>query len=305
MSLFDLAPLTSSAGETRFTLPLVVDEPYLRDHQPGGQPLFSTVMGLEAIVAAARRVRASSNAPAVLEDIRTFKPYIARGDGPHVVELGVTHSVAPDEGLECTLFSRHPDGTVTVHLRARVSFPTQARPTVTPTPAGSSCMPMRTHVPAGVAVYDLFFHGPSFQVVDGFEFQDDQMVCRLRRRLPPSHRNRTADSETAPRLIEFGLQCAGLLELAVSGRMMIPHSIARIERLVALDYDHPGEILSIARFHSGERSSVDVDIVDEGERLVLRIAQYRTEPLPFAVNQPAVDRLRAELLASARPVMSP
>jgi hypothetical protein len=304
VSLFDPAPLASPEGETRFTLPLAVDEPYLRDHQPGGQPLFSTVMGLEAIVAAARRVRAST-APAVLEDIRVFKPYIVHGDGPHVVELGVTHSLTSDEGLECTLLSRHTDGEETDHLRARVTFPAHARPAVIPTPAGSSGNPIGTRMADGAAVYDLYFHGPSFQVVDGFEFQDDQMVCRLRQRLPPSHRNRSCDSETAPRLIEFGLQCAGLLELAVGGRMMIPHSIARIDRFLSLDVDHPGDIRSIARFQPAERSGVDVDILDGHDRLVLRINQYRTAPLPFAVNQAAAARLRTELLRSERRVISP
>ena len=273
-------------------------------------------MGLEALVAAARQVRTSS-APAVLEDIRVLKPYIARGDGPHVVELRVTHSLTREEGLDCTLLSRLVDGTETDHLRARVTFPAHARPSVTPTRAGSSCMPIGRCMADGAAVYDLYFHGPSFQVVGGFEFQGDEMVCRLRQRLPPSHRGRSGDSYTAPCLIEFGLQCAGLLELAVSGRMMIPHSIARIDRFLALEADHPGHLWSIARFASGERfdegrphefdsrPGVDVDILDGHDRLVLRINQYRTAPLPFAVNQAAAARLRTELLRSERRVISP
>lgn len=299
MTLFDPAPLTSSGQATRFTLPLEVDQPYLRDHQPGGHPLFSTVMGLEAIVAAARQVRAS-NAPALLEDIRVFEPYIARHDGPHRVELLIEHSSqTPDSELDCTVLSRLADGTECHHLDARVTFPAEASHIA----RGPHMNPARMTSPA--SVYDLFFHGPSFQVVAGVGFHEGQMICRLRQPLPPSHRDRSGDSETAPRLIEFGLQCAGLLELAVSGRMMIPHSIARIERFSALEVDHPGSMMSIARFAPGAPSSVDIDIIDERGRLVLRIDQYRTEPLPFGVNQAAAARLRAELLRSERNAISP
>jgi hypothetical protein len=300
VTLFDPAPLTSSGQETRFTLPLEVDQPYLRDHQPGGHPLFSTVMGLEAIVAAARRVRAS-NAPALLEDIRVFEPYIAQGDGPHVVELLIEHSSqTPDSELDCTVLSRLADGTECHHVHSRVTFPADASRVARRPPMTN---PARRTSPA--SVYDLFFHGPSFQVVAGVRFHQGQMICRLRQPLPPSHRDRPGDSETAPRLIEFGLQCAGLLELAVSGRMMIPHSIARIERFSALEVDHPGRILSIARFAPGAPSSIDIDIFDERGRLVLRIDQYRTEPLPFGVDQAAAARLRAELLRSERNTISP
>ena len=294
--LFNPTLLAASSSECRFVLPIEVTEPYLNDHQPGGDPLFSTVMALEAAIGAARRVSPSAD-PALIENIRVLRPYIARGDGPHVLELRVTSSpLASGQSLDCTVLSKSADGAEMHHLHTRVNFAPPAAAASAPTVRSSIFSPRSARAPA--AVYDLFFHGPAFQVVADAEFQIDRMLGRLRPRLPASHRNAVTESETAPRLIEFGLQSAGLLELAVSGRMMIPHSIAHIERLVPVDVDHPGEITSIARFGTPERIWIDIEILDEHGRLIMRIDRYRTEPLPFAVNQAAAARLRTELLRS-------
>ncbi len=298
--LFDPLQFAASPEEARFSLPTDSREPYLSDHQPGGQPLFSTVMGLEALVAAARQMLPSL-VPAVLEDVRVLKPYLAMGAGPHMLELRIKRAArSPDASFECSMLSRLGNGTEAHHLHARVTFESPTLP-MGPT---SISLPTRSHIATQATVYDLFFHGPSFQVIADVEFRDEHMIGRLQHRLPPSHRHRSAGSETAPRLIEFGLQTAGLLELAVSGRMMIPCAIARIKRFLLFDVDHSADILSIARFRDKDRSLIDIDIVDERERLVLRIDRYRTEPLPFPMNHDAAARLRAELRRSERCLIS-
>jgi hypothetical protein len=151
----------------------------------------------------------------------------------------------------------------------------------------------------GGDIYRLFFHGPAFRVVDRAQYRNARMYCRLAPDLPPSHRGRSTASEMAPRLIEFALQSAGLLELAVSGRMMIPHSVASIERFLPIDVDHAGAIFATAAFDAQDPAAVTIDVTDELGRTALRVVRYRTEPLPFAVNVIASSRLREQLLGNA------
>jgi hypothetical protein len=99
-------------------------------------------------------------------------------------------------------------------------------------------------------------------VIDGLEFQDGRMAGRLGPYLPPTHVNRSTTSEVASRLIEFGLQTAGLLELATSGRMMIPHSIARIQRFVPVDVDHAARSCLSRSLDLNERLSTSTSLMN-------------------------------------------
>ncbi len=137
-----------------------------------------------------------------------------------------------------------------------------------------------------------------------------EAVVAAARGLATAERLPTAgDSELSPRLIEFALQCAGLLELAESGRMMIPDAIARIERFLPLDVDHVPLWARAARSTAAERATdvaaiaaaaIDIEVVDELDRLVLRVERYRTLPLPFPMNAGAATRLRRRLVGSNR-----
>jgi hypothetical protein len=303
--LFDPIWVGESAGAARFLLELDADQPYLRDHRPGDASLFSTVMGLEAAVAAARGL-ATADGTAFLSDIRVLKPYIATGDGPHVVELRVTPvPQTADEAFDCTLLSNVATGGPIEHLRTRVTFAPPG-PSITPAAPMRSSQ-VRSHPPgeppsvSQAEIYDLFFHGPAFQVVAGAQYQNGSMTCRLAPELPPSHRGRPPDSELSPRLIEFALQCAGLLELAESGRMMIPDAIARIERFRPLDVDHWKPLVAHATRSAAtdpaiDVAAIDVEVVDESGGLVLRVERYRTLPLPFPLNAAAATRLHRRLV---------
>jgi hypothetical protein len=119
------------------------------------------------------------------------------------------------------------------------------------------------------------------------------MLCRLRQKLPASHRVGATVSQTAPRLIEFALQSAGLLEVARNGRMKIPDSIGSIDRFVAIDVDEPMEIFAMASYGTANEAFINVDIVDASGRLILRVNEYRTVVLPFAVSAGAVAALHA------------
>jgi hypothetical protein len=285
--IFTLIPVSTADGHYTFSIELDAKEPYLDDHRPGGDPLFSTVMAIEAAVSGARHC-VSSAAPASVTGVNVYKPYILTAKHRHAIDLHVvrTDDVAP--AFRCSLSSTQGGGTVP-HLDATVRFATTTAPTVT------RPLPEVGPVVDGAQVYQLFFHGPSFQVIGAARYHDGTMLCRLNRNLPTAHRAAGTVSQMAPRLIEFALQSAGLLEIATTGRMKIPHAIGSIERHLPIDVDSPGTLFARASYGSSDELHIDVEILDTSGRVALSVEEYRTVVLPFDVSAHGVTALRAQL----------
>ena len=239
--------------------------------------MFGTVMGIEAVVAAAH-LESPREAPWVIRDVRVAAPYILHDESQAHAVTVLIRRCAADTDFHCTLCSRSPNGNDIVHLKATLSSRGHER--APPRRGAPAEAPQRPSV-EGRQVYETFFHGPSFQVIDTAQWQDTSMLCRLNANLPPSHRA-GSDSNAAPRLIELGLQTSGLLELALSGRMMIPHTIERIERLVELDVDCAQPMFAMATSHPP--AGMDIDVLDGQGDAVMIIRGYRTVPLPFAAD---------------------
>jgi hypothetical protein len=104
-----------------------------------------------------------------------------------------------------------------------------------------------------------------------------------------------------PRLVELALQSAGLLEIACSGRSMIPHAIDSVRRFLPLDEDSTVPLLAIARraASSGavESGAIDIDVCTTDGRAILGVRGYRTLPLPFASDPRSLADLATALRA--------
>jgi hypothetical protein len=107
-----------------------------------------------------------------------------------------------------------------------------------------------------------------------------------------------AGSCISPRILELGLQTAGLLELASSGRMMIPCTLDRVERISELDVDADLPLFARACF-AQDSGSIHIDILDAQGNAVQRIHGYRTVPLPFAADPSGLAALAAALRSTA------
>jgi len=291
--LFTLHPLTASRDEAKFAIALDAREPYLDDHRPGGNPLFSTVMAIEAGVTGARFF--APDGMATVNAVFVYKPYVIGANPPHVIDLNVVRTQDEEDSFAFTLSSVQ-DGQSVAHLRAVVRFATAADAATRRPPSrmpGHFQLPSSGPLVNAAKVYELFFHGPSFQVIGGAQYRSGEMLCRLRQKLPDSHRVSGTVSQMAPRLIEFALQSAGLLEVACNGRMKIPDFIGSIERFVAIDVDAPLEIFAVASYGAVDQAFINVDIVDAANRLILRVNEYRTVVLPFSFSAEVIAALRA------------
>lgn len=263
---------------------------FLRDHLVGSRPLLSTVMGIETIASAAL-LACRDPAIAGITDLVVGPPYLLRPPGRGRVD--VTMNGGPR--LRCALSA---DGG-TEHFAADLLFGDPP-----PKPAGRE-VPVRRRSDPHVAadrVYALYFHGPSFRVVDSAHFSDGIMVGRLAPYLPPLVDVPTA-SAVAPLLIELCLQTAGLWELAVLGRMMIPDGIDRVTRYTNADAGDGIAMtaLVVPRLTSAGRYVFDAQVVDDSGSVQLEVHGYRTTEFSQPFDRSAATAIRERLHGIATP----
>jgi hypothetical protein len=283
-----------TATRRLFFVDLDAAHPSLDHHRPGGAPLFGTAMGIDALAAAARQA-ARNLAIVAIERIEIHHPGIlAEGEKRRLtVEFD-----ARSEGRQGPLLSGRivtPAGAAPEILHVRACFrlgrsmPPSLGPASTP------------HRWAGAAVtardiYGVYFHGPAFQVIAGAAFLGDALIAAL---APPP---RAAEIPAMARLIEFGLQTSGLLALARTGGMLIPHRIGRIVVPQSLFADDAAPVVAVATPGATDtgKPATDIEILDAANAVLIRIEGYETVPLPFASDLTAAAALGGLLRANGR-----
>ena len=285
-ALFEPRVVRTRGPDATLELLLEPQQAYLDHHRPGGEPLFSTVLGLEAIASAVRLLEPGA-APG-LADVRVGPPCIATG--MRVLPVRIEACRPAGQGrLECALHGAAEAGGQRVHLAARHVL------------AGT--LPVRAAVArcgrgavGSREVYEHFFHGPAFRVVGAAQWRPGHLLAEMAPGLPPLRTGGGYRTWLAPRLLELGLQAAGLLELARSGRMRIPAGIGSV--WVAAEGgrapEHGCRALAVERTDEG----TDILVVGATGEPLVAIEDYRTVPLPFADNVTTRERLHAALRAS-------
>ena len=248
-------------------------QPFLDHHRAGGLPLFGTSMGIATLT------RAVGPGPTAIGSIGVHDPYILEGDGPHRIRI---------------ILEPGPEGTAARLIRADPRLPPmlmfdalfRTDPPATPHVNGPAVSAVGGITAA--EVYAVFFPGPAFQVIAAARMDGAALISRL--------------SDAPPlvplqaRLIEFAMQSAGLLELATSGRRMIPHRLGRIAPVIAetAELTHP---IHARACYAVDGEKADITLTDATGATVMTLTGYETVPLPFPAD-PAIaavmtDRLRA------------
>lgn len=280
-------PTTNARGAVTFEVRLDAGEPYLDDHRPGGRPLLGTAMSLELMVRALGRTGALPGGPLRFDDVAVGAPLVI--DGPTATTALIVAPSPTRRGAwwcaATTNSAPHP----IVHVGADLSASPQP-----PERRGSGPI-VHGHGPAVHAVaagdvYELFFHGPAFRVIERATAEPaDRLVAVLAPPRPLEHGSTAAVS--AAYLIEACMQTAGLLEVATSARMMIPHTIGRI--VWSRVSDPPAPLTAIAtRCADG---AIDVDLADAAGTVHLTLRSYRTVTLPFPLPPEPIEQLREAL----------
>jgi hypothetical protein len=141
-------------------------------------------------------------------------------------------------------------------------------------------------------IYKLYFHGPAFQVLEAVQQDGPDLLGKLQRELPAL----TAQEQsmvTSPVLVELCLQTAGVWEIGKTGTLALPRSIGRMKVF------HPsingGAVFARVKPHEcGDGLfCFDAWVVDAKGQVYLEIEDYRTQPLPYSLENEQLAPLRS------------
>ncbi len=280
-------PSASRPRPVRKRVDLPSHTPALDHHRPGGAQLFGTAMGIDMIL---RNVVACPmrDTTIIVEDLEILVPCIVP-DGASRQLVIEAEAMAERRGrppIKARLYtSQHPEDT---HFTATIRLGNcSGKP---PGPAEIS----RLASPKAVKrkdIYKAFFHGDTFQVIADAVFTGNAVATRYRADEIPIRISQIA------RLIEFGLQTCGLLEIALSGTNKIPNRVRRIALSPRTIFRCQRSALARAQ-RAAASDAADIDVYDETGHLALSISGYETTALPFAHDRVPVEQLQALLQQS-------
>jgi malonyl CoA-acyl carrier protein transacylase len=258
---------------------------FLQDHAINGTPVLPGVIGIEGFSVAARHIastlagRKGGFSVERLEDIRFLAPFKFYKNQPRHIQWKA-RAVKEDDKLvvHATLESdtaRH-DGSNQhlLHFSGKVYLAEKAV-----TPAVSADIPvwMDTATVCADDIYRLYFHGPSFQVIDCASRSGDAVLGKLADRVKEAAKD---GQLSVPMLVELCFQTAGLWEAASTGTMALPHAIGSL-----VIYPRPvnGEAI-FAEVHPVNTDGTlrfNARVVDSQGRVFLEVQNYQTSPLPY------------------------
>lgn len=243
-------------GEHAVLMHVSAKFPYLKDHDVG-VPLFGTSMSVEAM-AESYQCRTGCM-PTVFEDIRAGKDCLIPDES--ILSCAVKKET---DGYICEL--NHENDPI---FRCRISNALWDE-----NPADAEMIPEHFSIRAE-QIYQKFFHGPSFQVVEKACLQGDKMIAYLNPSLPPLYNDDTAKAVIPVQILELCMQTSGLLDMALDSHMSVPKGIRRLE---ILRYQAATNIYAAAK---RTPCGTDITAYDSQKRMLLRVTGYQTKPMPY------------------------
>jgi hypothetical protein len=279
-------------------------EPFLKDHAMNGNPILPGVMGIEGFSVAAKHIAtrlASEDAEfevTGLEDIHFLTPFKFYHDEPRKVTwralplreasgLVVYVTLKSSLALKVRKMDDLLHFTGKVHLQPLSEVQAAEIQQATP-PVWKEGSP---EVPSKV-IYNLYFHGPSFQVLEGVQYLTDRVVGRLNKNV-----GRITNQEhpmiTAPLLVELCFQTAGIYEIGSSGSLALPSSIGELTIYRGGVNGEPIFAEVIPHEDEDGKLRFEARVVDAKGRLYLELKDYRTSRLPYSLPEEDLEPIRS------------
>jgi NAD(P)-dependent dehydrogenase (short-subunit alcohol dehydrogenase family) len=270
-------------------------QPFLNDHRIDGTAVLPGVMGIEAFAEIARLLAPSWQVVAI-EDVEFLAPVKFYRDEPRTLTIRATirrdgHDLMAACALEGErLLPGSDEPQHTVHFTGTVRLAADD-----PQPEHADAVTEATETVASHGVYDLYFHGPAYQVVSSSWRYDGGNAARMADGLPDDHVPMRAPTFVGPRLVELCFQTAGLWEAAHHGRLALPRHVDAV-RLLRDPAQVSGPLYAVA---NEVDDHFDCSVRDADGEVVLAVEGYRTTPLPVPVLadvQQGLGALAAEVL---------
>ncbi len=155
-------------------------------------------------------------------------------------------------------------------------------------------VPKQIHAPASEDwptikagdIYQVYFHGPAYQVLEKVQLSDDRAVGWMAESLPPNTQPAEAADLISPRLIELCLQTAGVWEMKTKGVLALPTAIGKVTSYRTMDGiegNGTNRLRALVQsLEGGDR--FDAQVVDGSGNVYLALTGYRTVQLPNSIQ---------------------
>ena len=284
---------------------LSAEQPFLDHHRIDGTPVLPGVMGMEAFAEAAAALVPGWDVYSI-RDVSFLAPFKLYRDEPRVAEIRA-RLLPGEEGTllaECLLVGHRtlpgqPEQATTHFEGTVVLAPAGAARAEVATPAATAKKAPSSAV-AAASIYDIYFHGPAYQVLDNAWAEGDVVVGATPDELPPNHEPADQALLAWPRLVELCFQTAGVHELGTTGSMALPAKVGRVD-IVQPPTGGTGTQAGARAVVSRAVEGDDAVVVDSKGKVLLHLTGYTTTVLPGGPD----DALLAPLAAAMVPADPP
>ncbi|MEM6730998.1 MAG: SDR family NAD(P)-dependent oxidoreductase, partial [Myxococcota bacterium] len=271
-------------------------DPGLDHHRLQGTAVLPGVLGVEMMALAAEH--ASGNSVAALHDVSFSSPLKIHRDTPLEVQVRVAKDSASSRRVSLMTLFAGPGGKVRerIHFTSTAVF--GARDEVAVPHANAMHLPRAPGISRD-AIYERYFHGPVFQVLDApSTLGEDGIIATTSAEWSPWIEGQGHQVfDTAPFIREAGFQAAGLWEMVELGRMALPAGVERIERSKYADVQGPVRIEARRTGTRADGSTFDVWAIDAKGRVLDVMHGYRTVVLRHLNDEERFEPTRGGLPA--------
>jgi malonyl CoA-acyl carrier protein transacylase len=264
------------------------NESFLHDHELNGVPVLPGVMGIEGFTVAARHIASvlGTEGPgfniSTLRQIRFETPLKFYRDEPrHIIwkaqVVHQNHEMVADVTLSSTLKTKLGEMKTTGHFSGQVVL----EPTPILQPDNWQTVPEWGHdsILSKEEIYQIYFHGPSFQVLEGVQRRDECVLGKLQPDFTPGS-NHLMQLTSHPILIELCFQTAGVYEIGTTGQMRLPQSVGALKIYPNQVNSRDFYALVKPRTVLDDEVVFDAWVIDQDGKIYLEIRDYRTVQLP-------------------------
>jgi len=259
-------------------------QPFLFDHAPDEDtPWLPGVMAVESMAEAATLLAPGYHVSAV-ENVEMSGAFKFFRSEPRTLYLNVFVEPGDDDKLVARVTLRSVTAPareglptrIQDHFRARVWLAAEAAETadIEFSPPGEDNLQTTAE-----QIYEIFFHGPAYQVIERAGVAGDQATGRMPGQLPPNSEPAYARMLMAPRLVELCFQTAAQWSVETKEAMAFPLGVGSLAAYGQEQEAGDSRLFAIvATGDDGE--SFDAQVVDDGGRVYVDLRGYRTVSRP-------------------------
>lgn len=260
------------------------EQPFLFDHAPDEDtPWLPGVMAIESMAEAAA-VFAPGYHVVSVDNVQMMGAFKFFQNEPRTLHLGLFIEPSGGEGLMARVTVRSITPPAREGLPTRVQDHFLADIQLSKKEAAAPSIPFATPeeeslATEGAAIYEHFFHGPAYQVIERVGVARDDAVSRMSDQLPPNSMPADVHLLMAPRLVELCFQTAAQWSIERREAMAFPLGVGSLITY-GQEEDAAGRRLFAVVATEDDGQTFNGRVVDEAGRVFVDLHGYRTVSRP-------------------------